>query len=195
MNCYNCNKNILAGIKCSECGVLLPITSINPFEILSLKENFDISLATIEQAVLEKMLIYHPDKYTQSTIGTQAIALKNSAIINAAATQLADTTTRVETLLKIHNINFTTNDLLITQEDLFFYMSKQETIAVLHSLEECYIAEAEYDSVVQDNYNHLKNAFDRLDLQNFLLYYTHRRFLNRWKIAINNKKKSFYETI
>ncbi|MDJ1305421.1 MAG: Fe-S protein assembly co-chaperone HscB [Candidatus Midichloria sp.] len=193
--CPHCKALVLSSYKCSNCTKVLPIIETNPFLLLSLPTVFSLTKVTIQEVLIKKLLIYHPDKFALADSLTKKIITENSALLNTAARTLKDEVKRAENLLLIQGFDLNNNQDLIHQQVLLDSLEIQEQIeeantkGVCEVLLDCILKQLEY------NYQEMAVAFEKTDLNPAYKLVVKRNFLLRAKCNIENKLEKLYEVI
>ncbi|AEI88641.1 MAG: Fe-S protein assembly co-chaperone HscB [Candidatus Midichloria mitochondrii] len=193
--CPHCEALVLSSYKCSNCTKVLPIIETNPFSLLGLPAAFGLTKVTIQEALIKKLLIYHPDKFALADSLTKKIITENSALLNTAARTLKDEVKRAENLLLIRGFDLNNNQDLIHQQVLLDSLEIQEQIEGANTkgacevLLDCILKQLEY------NYQEMAVAFEKTDLNPAYKLVVKRNFLLRAKCNIENKLEKLYEVI
>ena len=193
--CPHCKALVLLSYKCSNCTKVLPIIETNPFSLLGLSTIFSLTKATIQEALIKKLLIYHPNKFALADSLTKKIITENSALLNKAARILKDEIKRAENLLLIQGFDLNNKQDLIHQQVLLDSLEIQKQIeeanteSICEALLDCILKQSEY------NYQEIAAAFDKTDLHQAYKLVVKRNFLLRAKYNIENKLEKLYEVI
>ncbi len=70
---------------CAKCNKILPINQeLSFFEILGLKQNVVVDMKMLDDKYIDKITLFHPDKFVTKSVKEQEIATNNAALINSA---------------------------------------------------------------------------------------------------------------
>ena len=76
----------------------------NYFDLLGIKQGFNIDQETLYQNYLKLQRLFHPDKQINKSHSEKIIAIEYTANLNKAYETLKNDKTRAEYLLSLHNI-------------------------------------------------------------------------------------------
>lgn len=116
---------------------------MNYFNLLEIKQEYDIDQNELKQQYLRKQQQYHPDKTNkaQDDIATEKLNIEKAMLLNEAYKTLSDDYKRAEYLLKIHNIQFddqSIKDILSPYEleDIFNEYEMLDEISAMSDLQQ-----------------------------------------------------------
>jgi len=194
--CAHCGESVSYQYKCSNCLMVLPIIETNPFLLLGVTSSFILTKEIIQDALVSKLLLYHPDRFALADSLTKEIVTKNAAIINEAAKILENDIKRAEVLLSIngfdaisHSSNSPTQDVLVD------FLEIQEQIEESVTEDECENCIEHLNKKLKNNYNKIAKAFDKHNFSQASILCIERNFLIRLKINAENKLEGLYEIL
>jgi len=97
--CSACGAEV-AGPACSGCGVLQPVTTKDPFEVLGLPRRMRLARKDVESAFRERSRHVHPDRHASAPEDQKLLALKHTNLVNEAYGLLKDPRKRARHLLQ-----------------------------------------------------------------------------------------------
>ncbi len=99
--CPKCGATLRTPFTCESCGELLePPTAPTPFAALGLVPAYDIDAALLRERLLALSRAMHPDYFAGADERTRALALRNTAELNASFSVLSDDFRRADHLVK-----------------------------------------------------------------------------------------------
>ncbi len=191
--CQHCSKEVTLQYNCSECGTMLLLNEPNPFKLLGINPSFLLDKNTIQDALVVKLKLYHPDKFSLHDKVNKEVATANTSLLNKAAQDLKDLEKRAISLLSIYNYLYVSDEkTTINSENLIDFLDIQQEI---EDAQEIYELENILKTIInklEQNYNSIAKAFELSKLDNVELLLTERKFLTRIK---NNLEKKLYEAV
>jgi DnaJ-domain-containing protein 1 len=191
--CQHCSKEVMLQYNCSECGTMLLLNEPNPFKLLGINPSFLLDKNTIQDALVVKLKLYHPDKFSLHDKVNKEVATANTSLLNKAAQDLKDLEKRAISLLSIYNYLYVSDEkTTINSENLIDFLDIQQEI---EDAQEIYELENILKTIInklEQNYNSIAKAFELSKLDNVELLLTERKFLTRIK---NNLEKKLYEAV
>ena len=191
-HCPHCNADYDGGDFCKKCSKILPFITDNPFEILGIHVTFDIDKNSVNESLIKRLSIYHPDKFINADNATKEIAMRNSALLNDSAKKLMKDTERAEAILSLHDECYQDSDRdtsYVNSELMQEYFDVQESIESAISVTACQELDDAISDKLAENYKELTHAFrhEKFALANQSLI--ERKFLLRLRVNIDQKKE------
>ena len=191
--CQHCSKEVMLQYNCSECDTMLLLNEPNPFKLLGINTSFLLDKNTIQDALVAKLKLYHPDKFSLRDKASREVATANTSLLNKAAQDLKDLEKRATSLLSIYNYQCVSDEkTTINSENLIDFLDMQQEIEDAQEIHELENISKAIINKLEQNYNSIAKAFELSKLDNVELLLTERKFLTRIK---NNLEKKLYEAV
>ncbi len=119
-------------------GELVAYQKLDPFTLLSLEQNFTLTIADLEKAFRNSLALTHPDKFINSTDEQKLIASQYSIDINNAYKDLQNPVFRAITMAKLLGVianDETLNNVKVNPDILMQVMEYQEQLQSASTLE------------------------------------------------------------
>ena len=103
--CWSCGAEIVASVRCPECGKLQPLEDVDHFELLGLPVKLEQTPGEIDRAFREASKDVHPDRLgPQASAVERRLAVAHTARLNEAYRALKDAQSRAEYLLSLQGV-------------------------------------------------------------------------------------------
>ena len=180
--CQHCSKEVMLQYNCSECDTMLLLNEPNPFKLLGINTSFLLDKNTIQDALVAKLKLYHPDKFSLRDKASREVATANTSLLNKAAQDLKDLEKRATSLLSIYNYQCVSDErTTINSENLIDFLDMQQEIEDAQEIHELENISKAIINKLEQNYNSIAKAFELSKLDNVELLLTERKFLTRIK--------------
>ncbi|XP_004207231.1 iron-sulfur cluster co-chaperone protein HscB [Hydra vulgaris] len=105
-SCWNCEFKHDCKLFCPSCEIIqcgeCASKSLNFFELLQLRQTFDISVSSLKEYYIKLQTRLHPDKFVKKSSREQSYSTVHSAVINEAHKVLSDPLKRGLYLLELN---------------------------------------------------------------------------------------------
>lgn len=160
----------------------------NYFDIFGLNIDFKIDKKQLKTIFKEKIVEFHPDKFTNANSSEKITSIQNTALINTAFNTLNSNLLRATYLLELQNINaFNEKDTQMNGEFLMQMIEMQESLAELKDEFEIDEFIDNIDLKIKNNVVNLTNSFQSDDLLQAKNLVRELKFYEQTKSRANDK--------
>ncbi|XP_037089919.1 iron-sulfur cluster co-chaperone protein HscB-like [Pollicipes pollicipes] len=139
--------------------------SENYFKVFSLETKFDVDTSELSSKFRSLQRQWHPDKYASKTETEQAMAAKESSVINRAYRTLKDPLRRSLHLLKLSGFPLEEGTMDVDPEFLMEIMEINEKLADISSHDKMSILKAENEAMLGHLRSSIATAFAAKDFE------------------------------
>ena len=157
---------------------------LNPFELFELSQTYSIDLHELNDKKNDLQRSYHPDKCIDNT--DMQLFNNISGFINSSYAELVNPINRAILLLKLNNINFDINNIVLSQDLLMSQMEIREKINnnknsfdKIHDIS--HELEIEYYKII----NALNQYFDNKNYEEVKILITKLSYYNKLLSVVN----------
>ncbi|XP_058808336.1 iron-sulfur cluster co-chaperone protein HscB [Phymastichus coffea] len=127
--CWQCDFPQKSDLFCSKCKALQkPPKDLNYFDIIGVKQDFDISVEDVQKKYRKLQTLLHPDRFGQKTEKEQDLSESLSSLVNKAYSTLMHPLDRGLYMLKLHNVTIPEGTTSLEPEFLMEIMELNEEI-------------------------------------------------------------------
>ncbi|XP_066584049.1 iron-sulfur cluster co-chaperone protein HscB isoform X2 [Prorops nasuta] len=129
IKCWNCNFILKSDLFCSKCKVVQEVPENRTyFNIIGIKQKYDVSNTEIHDKYRQLQMLLHPDKFGNRSEREKQISEQVSALINKAYDTLQNPLKRGLYMLELNNISIPEGTSNLNPEFLLYVMGKNEEI-------------------------------------------------------------------
>ncbi|OWR55123.1 iron-sulfur cluster co-chaperone protein HscB [Danaus plexippus] len=192
--CWSCKQNVtnlISNLFCSNCKVLQrPEKLDNYFQVLGVKETYDLNDSDLARNYKDLQKHLHPDKYANRIKEEQEISAQYSSLVNDAYKTLLEPLSRGIYMLKLRGKEISENTE-VGQEFLMKIMEKNEEVENAETKEEILKLNKENRTIINDLQKQLSKAFYEGDLKRVQKLLSHMKYYtsidNQIQALIRNK--------
>ncbi|OWF47933.1 iron-sulfur cluster co-chaperone protein HscB, mitochondrial-like [Mizuhopecten yessoensis] len=159
--CWKCGKTKhgRSELFICVCGVVQEVSDLTYFQVLDIKEMFDVDLNVLAFKYKELQKMLHPDKYSQKTEKERDLAAIQSSLVNKAYATLTKPLPRALYLLELNNLPVEEANSDVDPDFLMEVMEINEELAEVDSPEALQGMQTENDQRVKDCFLEISKAF------------------------------------
>lgn len=164
--CWKCGKpsNKIDEIFFCKCGVVQSVRDVSYFEIIGIKDSFDVDTTDLSNKYKELQKLLHPDKHTLKSETEKQLAEEQSSLVNKAYTTLIKPLNRALYMLERAGQPLEEENSSVDQEFLVEIMEINEEIAEADSTEALKPIDNVNKKRLDENIKSLSTAFKNGDI-------------------------------